>query len=516
MSSSTSTSRHQNQLQQQKQDLETSLEEQRSPELEGYQADQEFDSERAARLQPHYGNHTVQDLLTKLNDVDNAISEMERSNDLDMVEEVEEDEEFDMEDELDFSGFGGGGGVGSGATSENPWEFEVFYGGDDDDSPAALRRRQRRIKLQNQDFQMPSPEKEKEPLKAATQISHILPTPLQGHREGDARYQAPEIALFNPDLLYGQSLDPGDLANRTGRADPIRTPVEIGRFLSKQPTSLLAQSIGEILGGPAAALVIPQGGFSTACARLATLAVCAEAALAPQYDAEMCDAAVHLSLRVEVWPQTITIAEKLATKGQLNAPAIFISSQKSAPTDEHKLPFPSQLGGAALQNILPPPPYVSVPHLRIIKQPLVELDNTLALIEATMAKFTKGSDPDDPTAPQTLNAFTLQPALQTCNELLSALGRAQVEFAAAANAISMIKENAPMLSTLRYSDAAMKDLALAVIRAGKKLERSKNKPLHTNRDIADKAIEAINETRKAFLSLRTWAFSTIAGGLNVS
>ena len=130
-------------------------------------------------------------------------------------------------------------------------------------------------------MQMPEPEAPRPPPAAAAQMAQLLPTPRQGKRTGDSVYLAPELALLNPDSLYNQSLDPADLAERRGKADPIRTPVEIGRFLKNQPTSLLAQSIAEIASGPAAALVIPQGGFSTACARLATLAISSEAALSP-------------------------------------------------------------------------------------------------------------------------------------------------------------------------------------------------------------------------------------------
>ena len=114
-------------FQQQKQNLENALEEQKSPEVEAYQEGQEFDSERAARLQPHYGNQTVQDLLTKLNDVDTALADLELTATQDIQEEVEEDQELELEDELEFSGFGGGGGIGTGATSGNPWEFGFLW-----------------------------------------------------------------------------------------------------------------------------------------------------------------------------------------------------------------------------------------------------------------------------------------------------------------------------------------------------------------------------------------------------
>lgn len=516
MSTSTSTSRQQHQLQQQKQNLENALEAQKSPEVEGYQEGQDFDSDRAARLQPHYGNQTVQDLINKLNDVDTALADLELQATQDIQEEVEEDQELDLEDELEFSGFGGGGGVGAGTSSGNPWEFEVFYGGDDDDSPAALRRRQRRLKAQIHEFQVPEPETPRRPPAAAAQLAQLLPTPRQGKRTGDSVYLAPELALLNPDTLYNQSLDPSDLVGRSGKADPIRTPVEIGRFLQKQPTTLLAQSIAEILGAPAAALVIPQGGFSTACARLATLAVCSEASLSPQYAPTLVDQAVHLALRDEVWTQAVQVAEQLAPQGLLHAPAIFRALRHSEHPQSGRLPTPSQLGGAALQSILPPTPYVSIPHLRIPQRPDFEFDETLALIDAAIAEYANGEDQEAVLAPPTLDAQTIQPALQCCNELLSALGRAQVEFAAAAAAIHTIQPTAPLVSTLGYANTALQSLARAVIRSGKKIERLRNKPLTSHQNTAEKAINTINETRKAYLSLRVWAFSTIAGGLNVS
>ena len=193
MSTSTSTSRQQHQLQQQKQDNpENALEEQKSPEVEAYQEGQEFDSERAARLQPHYGNQTVQDLLTKLNDVDTALADLELTATQDIQEEVEEDQELELEDGWSSLVLEEAVGIGTGATSGNPWEFEVFYGGDDDDSPAALRRKQRRLKTQINEMQMPEPEAPRPPPAAAAQMSNSFPHHGKEKRTGDSVYLAPD------------------------------------------------------------------------------------------------------------------------------------------------------------------------------------------------------------------------------------------------------------------------------------------------------------------------------------
>ena len=261
--------------------------------------------------------------------------------------------------------------------------------------------------------------------------------------------------MLNPDSLYNQSLDPADLAERRGKADPIRTPVEIGRFLKNQPTSLLAQSIAEIASGPAAALVIPQGGFSTACARLATLAISSEAALSPQQPPILVDQAVQLALRDEIWQQAVQVAEQLAPQGLLHAPAIFKALRRDSEAITGRLPTPSQLGGAALQKYSHLHRMSQFPTSESLNNQDQEFDETLALIDATIAEFANGEDQKSVVATPKLDASAIQPALQTCNELLSALGRAQVEFAAAAAAIHVIQPSAPLVSTLGYANTAL-------------------------------------------------------------
>ena len=189
-----------------------------------------------------------------------------------------------------------------------------------------------------------------------------LPIPNQGERTGDSKFHAVEAALLDPQQLFGFSLNPDALAKRFGYNDPIRTPVEIGRFLEPQQTSPYASSLAQVLAGPAFPLVAPQGGFSTAVARLASLTVCSEVAMGGN---PAVDNVISLALRQEVWKEAVDASRLLAQKGALHAPEIcsFVLQQDIS-QEEEQLPPPSTLGGAALHHILPLPMGFSKPFYK--------------------------------------------------------------------------------------------------------------------------------------------------------
>ena len=77
--------------------------------------------------------------------------------------------------------------------------------------------------------------------------------------------------------------------------------------------------LGALVAQPLAQLLTPQGGFSTAISRLATIALCAEITQGP---AQPVDTAISLSLQKEAWERCQTTARELADVGELHAPKI--------------------------------------------------------------------------------------------------------------------------------------------------------------------------------------------------
>ena len=69
------TSKQQRDLINEQKQLETALDQQR--ELEGLEEGQDFDSDKAVKLQPNLGNQAVQDLMSRLNNVNNALVDLE-------------------------------------------------------------------------------------------------------------------------------------------------------------------------------------------------------------------------------------------------------------------------------------------------------------------------------------------------------------------------------------------------------------------------------------------------------
>ena len=499
----TSGTQEQRNLQLEKTRIERALEEQKTPEFEGFDESRELTGEQAAQLQPHMGNCAIQDLMDRLGEVDSALSELEQE----QAQQEELDEDVDLESELEGQSFGGGGagaGAGGGSGAGNPWEFELFLGGDDDAGAeeAAIRRRRNRRRVDI--LHSPDVDEEQEPAHKSDleYVMGLLADPVQGPREGDSVYEAVERALLDVGELCCQSLDPQDLAERQGVADPVRTPVEIGRFLAESAQTPLSRSLAELLGAPAAALMAPQGGFSTAVARLATLAVCTEAA---EGRGTSTDRAVSFSLRHEAWPDAVELARELAQSGQLHAPLICSSAFGEQPAEEEPLPSPCPLGGQALHRILPPELGVPAPYLALKRQEARSEDPLVAFLDAQLEELTGGAREPEP-----IGAEVLQPALHSANRLLTALGRTQVELAAAGIAVRRVHGSAPVTATLAEADKVLRRLARAVITAGRSLEELRGRP-QEDADAAGAAIRTLSDTCVALSSLREWGLSTLAG-----
>ncbi|MEC7983849.1 MAG: hypothetical protein VX278_01715 [Myxococcota bacterium] len=497
------TSKSQRDLLNEQQQLENALEQQR--EIEGLEEGQDFDADKAVKLQPNLGNQAVRDLMNKLNNVNNALSDLEQEGG-----DFEEDqqEELELEESMSGQSFGGGGGGGN-AASGNPWETEFFYGGDDDPDPKKRKRKKRRRRFSFLQQEEPEEETQQSPPPQPL-FSEIIPTPQQGERTKDAVYKAVEICLQDPYDLFGQSLDPQELLKRKGFADPIRCPIEIGRFLTQNAQNSMSRSLSELVGEPASPLLSPQGGFSTAVARLATIAICAEAA---EGGKEQTDRAVALSLRHDAWFKTVKVAKQLSQKGQLHAPTIC--AQVTGDTGEEDrafLPTPSLIGGAGLKHVMPHPPAISAPYLALPVHEEEITDELVNMIDKTLAILISGKDPEEEKILY-VDYSILQPALNSANSLLGALGRTQVEFAAAAVAVKSIYTGAPIISTLKHSDSALRQLAQATVQAGRTLENLRGLEIEKADEKSSAPLRLLSETINALRSLRRWGFSTIAGSL---
>ena len=499
--SSTDISQQRKQLHSERDRLQSAIEEQRQSEAEFFEDGEELSNDKAARMQEHSGNQAIQDLIDRINDVENDLSDLEIQEEQDAFEEENELELDDAFQKKSADGSSGGGG--------SPWNQEFFYGGDDD--PIQVRRRRKRKKRAT-DFLSESEAKEDEPQRAKQVdfLDLLLPTPLQGVRTGDSRYKAVELALQHVGKLIGHSLDPQHLSQREGVSDPIRLPVEIGRFLEEHAGDELAQSLGTVAGGPLAALVSPQGGFSTAVGRIASLSICAEVAQGP---VERTDPAVALSVHYDSWEESVAAAQKLSANGQLQAPQIaeaIVGRLSEAPTDAI-LPHPNPLGGAALNKILP----AAIPFLPpsvIQPEPVAkETDELLAMLDEALAEFT-GADPFAPPSP-VLDITALQPALQSANQLLSALGRCQVEFAAATVAVCKVTPQAHTKQILLHCDTTLKQLARSVVQSGQQLERLQGHPSFMVSDRITQCLGALRNAYEALSALRTWTFSTLAASV---
>jgi hypothetical protein len=501
MASSDMSQRHK-QLQSERDNLNSAVEEQRNAELDFYEDGSELSNDKAARMQEHSGNQAIQDLIDRLQTVDDDISDLEMEEA--ELELQEEDQEMDVDDTFQRRTDSGGGSGSSG----NPWAQEFFYGGDDD--PIQIRRKRRRKKRAT-DFLTDSDPQEDDEARTdqVNKMHQLLPSPLQGVRRGDSRYKAVELALQDVGSLLGHSLDPQKLLNRTGVFDPIRLPVEVGRFLQDNASEELAQSLGQLTGGPSAPLVSPQGGFSTAVSRLASLAICAEVA---QGDVDKTDPAVALSLHYDAWEQCINVADQLSQQNQLHAPRIveYLLGELPPQTETKKLPPPNLLGGAALDKILPPAMSFLPPTLNKPKQIQVEDDELLVMLDDALAEYTKGLDPYDLPRSPLVDIDLIQPSLQSANQLLNALGRSQVEFAAAAIAIRKVNNTAAIKEPLEHCDGVLRRIARGVVGAGRQLEQLQGHPTYEVSEQLDHCKTTLQDCQNALQALKSWALATFA------
>jgi len=141
-------------------------------------------------------------------------------------------------------------------------------------------------------------------------------------------------------------------------------------------------------------------------------------------------------------------------------------------------------------------------------------DPILDEMDRILAQFTGGEDPNAP-PPTHVSLDMLRPTLTTAAILVNQMGRVQVEIAAAAIAVRRNHSTAPVRQTLIHTDKALRALARGVVRAGKRLERLKDTPIAEAGNTPQQVVSALHNAKEALLTLRSWAFSTLAGAANV-
>lgn len=498
-------SQRQHKLQQQQQQIQADIETQRSS-AEFYEEGSSIDNDKAIRMQEHTGNEAIQDLIDQLGVIENHLSEldgMEQEN----IEELDVD--IDQTQQLK-DGDGGDDGI----ADDDPWAQEYFFGGDDE--PIQMRRKRiKRHRITNVILEDEKIQEDKKAAQSLPIIEDLLPTPPQGKRAGDSKYRAIELGLENLTQMIGHSLLPEDLQHREGVNDPIRLPIEIGKFLEEHAFNEMACSLGALVGQPLAQLLTPQGGFSTAISRLATIALCAEIT---QGLPQPVDTAIALSLQREAWERCQSTARDLADIGELHAPKIAgeIIGTEALEQGEDYLPSTNPLGGVALHHILPSPmpllpPTITYPQSKLNQ----EEDDLLNNLDRLLFEFTSSPSEkrreeqleEDPIIDITL----LQPSLQSANQIIKALGRAQVEFAACAVATHQIYPNAKLKKILDHCDSVLKTIARSTVKAGRTIERMEGERRSAIENKIDRCFQTLRDGHVSLQSLRNWALVSFAG-----
>jgi len=498
--------------------------------LEKIEEGQEISPDVAERLQPQMGNLAVQALLAQTQSSSQTAT---GTADFELAEEIQEQgEEYEggSLDVGDISFGGGGGGSDDGGAipiEMNPWEVEHLFGGDDDDTPRKpTPKKPRRAPPQQQSVAEPqtdlSTDDERLPESEMDHIEESLgktPVMKEEYRAGDSRYRAIEFGLQTPHAIGRRTLAPESMIDRTDHLDPIGRASAIGRFLSNNATEEGARTVARLTSMPAAILLTPSTGHAGAAARLATLTVCAEAT---EGGATHSDRAVAVSLCRDAWGHALESARKVAATGRVVAPHIVEAAGEvmDESQDQPKFHMTNEamaairLGTQALDTIIPTPVIPEIPSLHFAAPPAPISDNpAIAAVDAALASFTGGASSVELPNERVLDTTTLQPVLDAATALVNAMGRAQVEFAAATIALKRVRPGSQSLSILKHADKALRQLARTVVRQGDTLHRARGMPVAATGDMTQNAIESMRQSAQSLSSLRQWVFSSIAEAL---
>lgn len=496
--------------------------------LEQIEEGEEVTADKARRLAPQLGNQALANLLATTKGSSSTASGT--GADVEVVEEGPgEDQEAEVDEgglELETPHFGGGGGDGGAdggggaGEEEDPWDLGFLFGGDDDDDGGPNPRRRLGPSPRRA---MPSPEDpfERDEIEKALGIEHVPPVEAiagrtrprpEAPREGDGVYAAVEAALDDAAFLARGAVEPEDLVEIAGALDPLGRPVEIARFLAGAARSVHARSLSRVIAGNAAALLPEAGGHSGGVARLATLAACAEAF---EGGGPSTDRAVRLALVREAWTDAVAAAREGMKRGRLYAPDIVARVHGRPPAgSRRRLPEPSPLGGRALAHVVPLGHVPAIPD--VDPRPPAPEDPDLADFDAVLAVLTGGEDPRETPADPPLDDRHLAPVLRAANDLINALGRTQVELAAAGVAVTRVRLDAPVRGVLAHADEALRELARSAFSTGHGIERLRGRPFSEAEDRARHLVARLRATATGLEALREWAVERLAGALDAA
>jgi hypothetical protein len=490
--------------------------------LERIEEGQEIAPESAERLQPQMGNQAVQALLARTTSTTQTAT---GTADFELAEEVGEAqaEEQDVSSlALPDVSFGGGG---DGLPLEaSPWDVGRLFGGDDDTPPPKPRpkrsgpaRARGDATASHQDD--PFDEEELD----AVHMDHIettlgeTPKMKEEYRAGDARYRAIEVGLQTPHSIGRRELVPESMVDRTDHLDPLGRATSIGRFMATAATRESARLLAKTTAGPASILASPQTGHAGASARLASLTVCIEAL---EGGSTGTDDAIRLALCRDAWPSALEAAREMAQTGRVVAPSIVEAAGELSEDNKSEQPILQgshtdlakiRLGQLALIEILPATHLPQIPTIHFSAPPAPPSDDPiLAAMDATLAKFTGGINPADLPEEKILSEQVIQPVLNAATELVNAMGKAQVEMAAAAIALARVRPSPATRSTLNHTDRALRELARTVVQAGDKLHSFRGAPSAAVGEMPTEAIGEMRAAAEAFAALRVWAMHAFA------
>lgn len=526
-----STSREQRQRQELQERLQRDeLDKKGKEELKKLEEGQEISPELAGQLQPQLGNAALNNLLNRASTTAQGHSSAGAAQTEEVGEEtaeVQEEEELQGE-ELEAPLYGGGGSGGGGGGGGDPWDMGRLFGGDDDGEgggDGAHNPRLRASPIREGEHPLdeePPPEDDPEAvdplhLRAVDDgLARGLPDlPARvGPRQGDARHHAVEDALLDPAKLARAAVHAEDLVGRGGPRSPLGRPLAVARFLAVHGRSPRARALSRGLAGGAAALLVDATGASGAIARLCALATCASVAEAGEGDsAAAVDRAVAMALATDAWPRAVAAARVLARKRKLHAPQIAARTL-GAPVPPGgtagREASPDSLAGRAVAGLLPAPSAVVIPSLSQAELPPVAEDDALAALDALLAGFTGGPDPRALPPDPLIDGEAIQPVLDAASELVNLLGRAQVEFAAAAVAACQARADAPVQQALVHGDRALRLLAREVVEAGEAVAALRGSPRAGSGVRAAPRLKLLREAAVGLDALRAWVLANLA------
>jgi hypothetical protein len=499
------------------------------PDFDQVMEGSEMSAEVAGQLQPQMGNEAILALLARTASTEQAAQGGGEQEEEELVEVDEELEDL----ELEVKAVGGTGGSGAPSTPSDadPWDVGLLFGGEDDPDDPRTTRAGPRMASPATAASAGSPEQWKDnddslPSDAFDRVDAALgTTPPRGEdrRSGDATLRAVEAGLQRPSTIGRRGLKPESLIDRTDHLDPIGRPAAIGRFMCASAGRFQSRALARVLSGPASVLVPEATGHSGAAARMAALAVCVEAF---EGGGAETDRSVALSLCRDAWPDAVIAARHIAQTQRLVAPAILAHIRgPEAPIPEERAHSASStrtralasthLGNCALETVIPHGFIPTIPPLTSPQAPpSPTLGPDLAAADAALERFITGRDATDLPPEPILDWEMTQPILNAATALINAMGRAQVEFSAAALAVSRVRPSGGLEQTLRYADRALRELARSVVSDGDRLHKAIGTPLMGIGELPSTVQHSIGQSADALHGLRIWAFSTLVQEMN--